>query len=103
MLIAFGITAIFRPCLTVPAPPLLEELPAAPAALLVDDVDDELPHAARAMAAATTGIQRMPLMRMGASPWGGRSGDDLDAGGGGGDGGTGRGAAGAGAGDGPVT
>src|SRR5215212_1670213 len=77
MLIAFGITATFRPCLIEPAAPLPED--EAPAALLLEEEDDELPHAASATAAASTGIQRMPLMRMGASPCR-RSGDELDAG-----------------------
>src|SRR3954452_5396360 len=67
MLIAFGITATFRPCLIEPAPALPDdEAPAAPVLLLEEE--DELPHAASATAAASTGIQRMPLMRMGASP-----------------------------------
>src|ERR671939_330378 len=65
MLIAFGMTAIFRPCLIPPpAALLLEEPPAEPVALLEDEDDDELPQAASAMAAASAGIQRMPLMRM---------------------------------------
>src|SRR3954469_1502367 len=67
MLIAFGITATFRPCLIEPAPALPDdEAPAAPVLLLEEE--DELPHAASATAAASTDIQRMPLMRMGASP-----------------------------------
>src|SRR3954467_8587677 len=67
MLIAFGITATFRPCLIEPAPALPdEEAPAAPVLLLEEE--EELPHAASVTAAASTGIQRMPLMRMGASP-----------------------------------
>src|SRR3954451_22502704 len=82
MLIAFGITATFRPCLIAPAAPLPED--AAPAALLLEEEDDELPHAASAAAAASTGIQAMPLMRMSASPcrrsgkngWCGESGAD---------------------------
>src|SRR3954453_6471615 len=66
MLIAFGITATFRPCLMAPAAPLPgDEAPDAPVLL---EEEDELPHGASATAAASTGIQRMPLMRMGASP-----------------------------------
>src|SRR4051812_14947476 len=63
MLIAFGITATFKPCLMEPpAAPLLDDDAPAEPALLEDE--DELPHAVSATAAASTGIQRMPLMRM---------------------------------------
>src|SRR5512133_32329 len=74
MLIAFGITAAFRPCLLVP-----DDAPPAAPVWLLEEEDEELPQAAIATAAASTGIQRMPLMRMGASPCR-RSGDELDAG-----------------------